>query len=291
MADDFSFQLVPLRSDSGVGDIEILQEGRHQDRVTHDGAVIRVPQFCQASVFLQRMLRVVGSGELLGPPSWKLADFCIMAAWLLAIAVVLKVRQHQSMGGYLPLPTRLCFLAFLPLQYPKPSYIPRRRQRLHVLHLDPWALAGALLAQCETSSVFPRCCCCVLWENRDAASRTAFQSIIPKQFFSTQDLADQIADFPVSTSEVVVSIPSSCRHLSRFQQSPELADHSWLLRDFLAQAVAYRKTTRCGSCTAEARRSSVSRNLSRSVRATSRMGQFESGLSSRRSPGGTGCEL
>ena len=34
--DDICFLVVPLRSDFGVGDIKFLQEGRHQDRVTHD---------------------------------------------------------------------------------------------------------------------------------------------------------------------------------------------------------------------------------------------------------------
>ena len=60
----FCFQWVPLRSNFGVGDVKFLQEGRHQDRVTHDVAVIHVPQVCQASIFLQCMLRVVGIGKL-----------------------------------------------------------------------------------------------------------------------------------------------------------------------------------------------------------------------------------
>ena len=53
-----------FRSDSGVGDIKFSQEGRHPDRVTHNVAVIHVPQVRQALVFLQRMLRVVGTGKL-----------------------------------------------------------------------------------------------------------------------------------------------------------------------------------------------------------------------------------
>ena len=36
----------PLRTDFGVGNVKFLQERRHQDRVTHDVAVIHVPQFC-----------------------------------------------------------------------------------------------------------------------------------------------------------------------------------------------------------------------------------------------------
>ena len=35
--------------------------------------VVHVPQVRQASFVLQRMARVVGSGKLSGPPSWKLA--------------------------------------------------------------------------------------------------------------------------------------------------------------------------------------------------------------------------
>ena len=49
VVDDFCFQWVPPRSDSGVGDIEILQEGRHQDRVTHNVTVAHVPLICQTS--------------------------------------------------------------------------------------------------------------------------------------------------------------------------------------------------------------------------------------------------
>ena len=40
------------------------QERRHQDRVTHSVTIVHVPQVRQASIFLQRVPRVVGSGEL-----------------------------------------------------------------------------------------------------------------------------------------------------------------------------------------------------------------------------------
>ena len=53
-------------------------------------------------------------------------------------------------------------------------------------------------------------------------------------------------------------------------------------------AVAHRETTHRGSAIAEARRSSPSTCLSRSVRVMSRVGQFGSGLSSRWSHGATG---
>ena len=64
VVNDFCFQWVPLRSDSGVGDVEFLQERRHRDRVTHDVTIVHVLLICQASAFLQRMLRVVGTGEI-----------------------------------------------------------------------------------------------------------------------------------------------------------------------------------------------------------------------------------
>ena len=50
VADDFRVLGDPFRSDSGVGDVENQQERRHQDRVTHDVAVVHVPQVRQASV-------------------------------------------------------------------------------------------------------------------------------------------------------------------------------------------------------------------------------------------------
>ena len=43
VADDFCFLGVPLRSDFGVGDVKLLQEERHQDRVTHDVTIVHVP--------------------------------------------------------------------------------------------------------------------------------------------------------------------------------------------------------------------------------------------------------
>ena len=57
VVDGFCFLGVPLRSDFGVGNVDVLQKKYHQDRVTHDVAVIHVPQVSQASVFLQRMRR------------------------------------------------------------------------------------------------------------------------------------------------------------------------------------------------------------------------------------------
>ena len=56
---DFRFQ-----RGSFIGVVEFMQVRRHQDRVTHDVTIIHVPLIRQASIFLQRVPRVVGSGEL-----------------------------------------------------------------------------------------------------------------------------------------------------------------------------------------------------------------------------------
>ena len=48
---DCCFQWVPLRSDSGVGDVECLQGRRHQDRATHNVTIVHVPLICQALRF------------------------------------------------------------------------------------------------------------------------------------------------------------------------------------------------------------------------------------------------
>ena len=48
IVDDFCLQWVPLRSDSGIGNIEVLQRGQHQDWVARD--VVHVPLIRQASV-------------------------------------------------------------------------------------------------------------------------------------------------------------------------------------------------------------------------------------------------
>ena len=84
-----------FRSAPGVGDVEFLQERRHQDRVTYNVTIVHVPLICQAPVCLQRVLRVVGSSKLL--QAAKAGSWLTPAFWLrglLAIAVVLKGRQH-----------------------------------------------------------------------------------------------------------------------------------------------------------------------------------------------------
>ena len=74
VVNDFCFQWVPLRSDSGVGDVEILQKRQHQDWVAHDVTVFHVPLIRQASVFLQHVLGIMGTSVLSGSPSLKFAD-------------------------------------------------------------------------------------------------------------------------------------------------------------------------------------------------------------------------
>ena len=48
-----------LRSNLGVGDVEFLQAGRHQDWVTHNVTIVHVPQVRQASILLQHVPRIV----------------------------------------------------------------------------------------------------------------------------------------------------------------------------------------------------------------------------------------
>ena len=50
-------------SDFRIGVVEPLSERRHQDRVTHSVTIVHVPQLRQASIFLQRVPRVVGTSE------------------------------------------------------------------------------------------------------------------------------------------------------------------------------------------------------------------------------------
>ena len=58
-ADVFCFLRVPLRSDFCVGQVEFQQEGRHQEGVTQNVTIVHVPSVRKASVFLQRVTRVV----------------------------------------------------------------------------------------------------------------------------------------------------------------------------------------------------------------------------------------
>ena len=50
---------------SGFRSAPTLQKRQHQGWVTHDVTVVHVPLICQASFFVQRVPRVVGSGKLL----------------------------------------------------------------------------------------------------------------------------------------------------------------------------------------------------------------------------------
>ena len=51
-------------SDSGIGNVDVLQKMQHQDRVAHFVTVVHVPLVRQASVLLQRVLRIMGTGVL-----------------------------------------------------------------------------------------------------------------------------------------------------------------------------------------------------------------------------------
>ena len=79
--------------------------------------------------------------------------------------------------------------------------------------------------------------------------------------------------------------PRKCQRLTVAKVGRGPDDCSLAPSNLSAQVVPYRETTHRGSAIAEARRSSASSCLSRSVRSRSRMGQFGSGLSSRGSPG------
>ena len=152
MANDFCVQWVPLCSGSGVGDVEILQERRHQDRVTHNVAVIRVPLIRQASAFLHRVLRVVGTDKLL----WR----CFTQG-----------RSRQSREGIPSLAARLYFLTSLPPPIPRPGCTPGcvNVSLLCTTILRHWR--EPFLFNMGHVSMFPRCCCCVLWERTAAPPR------------------------------------------------------------------------------------------------------------------------
>ena len=76
--DDFRFMWVSLCSNYGIGDVELLQVRRHQDRVTQNVTVVYVPQVRQAPhLFLQRTPRMANFSR---PPNWKLESVCILLA-------------------------------------------------------------------------------------------------------------------------------------------------------------------------------------------------------------------
>ena len=72
VVDDFRFQWVPLSSDSGVGNVEVLQKSQHQDWVAHSVTIVHEPLIRQASALLQRVLRIMGTGVLF----WVMLEVC-----------------------------------------------------------------------------------------------------------------------------------------------------------------------------------------------------------------------
>ena len=106
----------------------------------------------------------------------------------------------------------------------------------------------------------------------------------------TQDQGNQSVDlsrFPLLQPlfQLRVSV-DTFRDFSEEQAASVAAKQGPGLSRLSAQAAAYRETTQRVSAIAEARRSSESNCLSRSVRTVFGMGHFGSGLSSKGSPGG-----
>ena len=111
IADDLCFQWGPLRSDSDIGNVEVVQKGQHQDWVTHDVTVVTVPLIRQASVLLQRVLRIMGTGVFSGHPSWKFADSCNLAAWSVCNHCSSAESFTPIQGRGPPLAGQRCFLS------------------------------------------------------------------------------------------------------------------------------------------------------------------------------------
>ena len=88
-------------------------------------------------------------------------------------------------GRYPPLTARLCFLTFLPPPSQRPGHTPGGHRRLLALHPDSSALARPSCSTCDKFRCFHAATAVHPGRNRDAATRTAFHSNIPQQFFSS----------------------------------------------------------------------------------------------------------
>ena len=107
--------------------------------MAHNVTVVHVPLIRQASVFLQRVLRIMGTCVLFWAPKLEVCCFLQFGRMVCLQSLFLcRVIQRQSKEGCPPLAARQCFLA-------SAATIPRtklqRRQRPLALHLDPSALA------------------------------------------------------------------------------------------------------------------------------------------------------
>ena len=66
MADDFRFLRISFCAYFTVSCVESLWVGQYQQLVTQGVTIIQIPLVCQASVVLQSLSRIVGSGEFSG---------------------------------------------------------------------------------------------------------------------------------------------------------------------------------------------------------------------------------
>ena len=119
--DDFRFQWVPFSSDPGIGNIEVLQKGQHQDVVAHDVTV--APLIRQACVFLQRVPRVMSTGELFWATKLEVCQPCNLAAWS-AWSCCSPAGSFTPTQGRVPAPCRAAML-------PRASTATIPRARLH----------------------------------------------------------------------------------------------------------------------------------------------------------------
>ena len=100
----FCFQWVPLRSDPGVGDVEVLQKRQHQDCVAHGVTVVHVPLVRQAHVSPQRVPRVMSTSELFWPTKQEICQF-------LQSGRVVRLESFTPIQGRVP---AACCAAVLP---------------------------------------------------------------------------------------------------------------------------------------------------------------------------------
>ena len=137
--------------------------------VTHDAA-----QVCQAFVFLQRMLRVVGTGKLLMAAKLEVGRFlhfgCVVCLQSLFFWWIVHANPWEAACRLLR------------------SHTSPRFCRHHPQGQAPRSFSIGGSPSCSTrdrSRCFHAAAAVCLGRNRDTASRTACHSIIPKQFFSS----------------------------------------------------------------------------------------------------------
>ena len=162
---DLRFQWVPLSSDSGLGNVEVLGKRQHQDWVAHDVTIVLVPLVCQASAFLKHVPRIMSTCELFWPTKQKICRFLQSGRVVHSESLFLCIVVHANpKKGVRRLPG--CNTSSrLRRHHAQSQTALQGAVKISLLCTSIlWLWREPFLFNMGQVLMFPRCCCRVLWE-------------------------------------------------------------------------------------------------------------------------------